>query len=263
MFFQKSYTFAYIIILYIYELYTIFSEQMNIPKILFILFFFGCNSNQNIEEVQDEKSQNEQMKTFDSSIIYTDSSKYFIEEQNKDWQNRFNLKHDITIDSIWYKPVKYYFDDQNCDTVAKDFYWGKYRPTDEEKTAKLLAKVTTNNNKLRPLYRWVLNKTIYIQDGALAEYTGEPARRYAEKYPKEFFEYMDIDTTGEKYNEWSGSIMYSGFYNEDNWRRPDLIRQTLIKTMTQNCKGCNDDIKKRISKLAFDCFPNVDSTEKR
>ena len=75
----------------------------------------------------------------------------------------------------------------------------------------MLSLVTTNDNNLRPFYRWCLNKTIQIEDGALAEYTGIPARQYAEKFPKEFFEYMDYDTTKEKYGDWVGSISYSGY----------------------------------------------------
>lgn len=122
----------------------------------------------------------------------------FVENKIDDWQEGFELTHNIDKDSIWNKPVRFYLENKDCNQTAKDFYFGKYRPYDEPKTADLLSLVNTEDKYLRPFYRWILNKTILIQDGALGEYTGVPARRYAEIYPKEFFEYMDYDKSGEK-----------------------------------------------------------------
>ena len=85
-----------------------------------------------------------------------------------------------------------------------------------------------------------------------------PARKYAEKFPNEFFEYMDFDTSGEKYIDWYNSILYSGFYKGDDYKKPKVIRQNLIKTMKSNCKNCNDSINIRIEKFALDCFPDFE-----
>lgn len=159
-----------------------------------------------------------------------------------DWQEGFELTHNIDKDSIWNKPVRFYLENKQCNQTAKDFYFGKYRPTDDPKTAELLSLVTTDNNDLRPFYRWILNKTILIQDGALAEYTGVPARKYAEKFPKEFFEYMDYDKSGEKYLDWTNAILYSGFYDLDDYKNSKKIRDNLIKTMNSNCKDCEKKI---------------------
>lgn len=174
---------------------------------------------------------------------------------NNNWQQGFDLTHDPEVDSIWGKPVKYYIDNPNCSPIAIDFYQGQFRPTDNNTTAALLTLVTTDDNQLRPFYRWCLNKTIQIQDGALGEYTGVPARQYAEKYPKEFFEYMDIDTTKGKYNDWVGSISYSGFYDKDDYKKPQDIRKRMTQTMKANCINCSEKLKKRIDKFAADCFP--------
>jgi len=177
-------------------------------------------------------------------------------KNQNNWQEGFGLTHNIDKDSIWNKPVRFYVENKNCNQTAKDFYFGKYRPIDEPKTAELLMLVTTENSELRPFYGWILNKTILIQDGALGEYTGVPARKYAEKYPKEFFEYMDYDKTGKKYSDWYNSILYSGFYDYDDWKDSKKVRTQLIKTMTQNCKECDDNYKNRIKKFADDCFPD-------
>lgn len=174
---------------------------------------------------------------------------------NTDWQKSFKLTHNPDIDSVWFKPVSYYLNDEECSGLAYDFYFGALRPSDNGTTDELLKLATTNNNKLRPFYRWCLNLTIIIQDGALGEHTGVPARKYAEKYPKEFIEYMDKDKSGNRYQDWCGSIEYSGYYREENWDC-NLARKNLIKTMLNNCISCDDILKDRIKKFAYDCFPD-------
>lgn len=180
-----------------------------------------------------------------------------VQQNAADWQKGFGLTHDIDQDSIWNKPVRFYFENKECDQTAKDFYYGKYRPTDEPRTAELLSLITTDNDDLRPFYRWILDKTIVIQDGALGEYTGVPARRYAEKFPNEFFEYMDANPSGEKYAFWTNSILYSGFYDSDNDENSQKMREDLTNTMISNCESCDDTIKERIKKFAKDCFPDI------
>jgi hypothetical protein len=143
---------------------------------------------------------------------------------------------------------------QTKSVLALAFYYGRLKPSDDEVTDRLLELAATDNQKLRPFYRWCLNKTIVIQDGALGEHTGVPARKYAEKFPKEFFEYMDYDTTGEKYTDWVNSILYSGFYDKDDYKKPQDIRNRMSKTMKRNCNNCSDQFKKRIDKFAADCF---------
>lgn len=174
---------------------------------------------------------------------------------NTDWQENFGLTHDIDKDSIWNKPVRFYVDNPNCDKTAIAFYFGKFRPGDNKETSRLLELVVSDDINLSPFYRWVLDRTILVQDGALGEYTGVPARKYAEKFPNEFFEYMDIDPSGEKYSNWYNSILYSGSYEEDDYK-PEIIRQNLARTMKSNCKNCNENMKKRIDKFALDCFPD-------
>jgi len=144
---------------------------------------------------------------------------------------------------------------KKCDSTALKFYLGCYRPKDEAETARLLNLITTENDSLRPFYRWIVNKTILIQDGALAEYTGVPARKYAEKFPKEFFEYMNSDQSGKKYFDWCNSISYSGFYDFENYRDTKKIKDDIIKTMMNNCTDCNENYEDKINKFANDCFP--------
>lgn len=214
--------------------------------ILFILILLSCNETQ-------EKKRNE--KTFcRKDSIFIHDTVYINNESYGEWQRDSNLTHDPDKDSIWGKPVRYYIEDQNCNVNAIDFYNGSLRPTDNYTTTELLKLAYTDNNKLRPFYRWCLNKTIQIQDGALGEYTGEPARRYAEKFPKEFFEYMDFDTSESKYQEWVSSIEYSGFYEKEDFTNPKKISLEFANKMKLNCKNCNEELLKRIDKFAKECF---------
>lgn len=213
--------------------------------ILCLFFLTACNDRQ----VDDTSSKK---KLRPDTIIKHDT--IYLNNQNN-WQQGFGLTHDPEIDSVWGKPVKFYIDNPKCSQTAVDFYLGEFRPIDNNTTAALLKLVTTDDTNLRPFYRWCLNKTIQIQDGALAEYTGVPARQYAEKFPKEFFEYMDYDTSGDKYLDWVNSILYSGFYPNDDYKKPKEIRDRMSTTMKKNFNNCSDTLKKRIDKFAADCFP--------
>ncbi len=174
----------------------------------------------------------------------------------RDWQESFGLIHDPQKDSIWFKPVQYYVTQKECSQLAIDFYYGRLRPADDSLTDELLKLTTTDNKKLRPFYRWCLNKTIQVQDGALAEHTGIPARKYAEKYPKEFFEYMDIDTSEQKIMRWTNAISYSGIYFKEDYKNPDKLKKSMMNVMNRNCTGCPPELTNRIEKFVNSCFNN-------
>lgn len=189
------------------------------------------------------------------SASYTDTIRIhdtlFIPRNEYNWQEGFGLSHEPDMDSVWNKPVRYYIEDENCSGLAFDFYYGFLKPSDNGTTTELLKLAVTNNKKLRPFYRWCLNKTLVISDGALGELTGIPAREYAEKYPDEFFEYLDSTEDGTKYKMWTEAIAYSGNYdyhagNEVNRKRLENIMISNLKTKTQK----NTE---RIRKFAKDC----------
>jgi len=216
-------------------------------SIIIVTMVVSCNSG-----VVDKSASANTIKV-DTFIIH--DTIYIGEDHNPDWQSGFNLTHEPDKDSIWGKPVSYYLNDKECVSIAFEFYHGYFRPSDNGATDELLKYAATDNNKLRPFYRWCLNMTIQISDGALGEHVGVPARQYAEKFPMEFFQYMDYDSTGEKYKEWISAISYSGFYDGDDPEKPKEIRDRLIAKMKKNCNNCGDQIRKRIDKFAKDCFP--------
>jgi hypothetical protein len=173
-------------------------------------------------------------------------------DQRYDWQQGFELTHDPEVDSVWFKPVKFYIDDPDCSGLAIDFYYGAFRPSDDRVTDELLKLATTNNARLRPFYRWCLTKTLQLADGGLAESVGEPAWHYIEKFPKEFFEYAAEDTSNARYHLWIDAINYS--CTEADSKKNREMMNSAIKAMKKNCTGCSPHINKKIEQLAKDCF---------
>lgn len=179
----------------------------------------------------------------------------------QDWQIGFGLSHDAQLDTIWGKAVDFYISDPECDALAFDFYYGSFKPADNASTAELLELSLTKNEKLRPFYRWCLDKTIEVADGALAEYPGEPARKYAEKYPAEFFEFIDANKNGNTYYNWVEIIKYSGLY-EYKYDKETAYEQ-IKSRMKSNCKQCGSKMLERIDEFAkaVTVTDEIDDTE--
>jgi hypothetical protein len=177
----------------------------------------------------------------------------YLPRDNYDWQEDFGITHEPDKDSIWNKPVNYYINDKDCSGLALDFYYGKLRPSDDGSTTELLKLAVTDNKKLRPFYRWCLNKTLIVSDGALGELTGVPARQYAEKFPDEFFEYLDSTDDGSKYKMWTEAIAYSGFYDYNDYDNNKVNQKKLEKKMLGNLKWRTSKNILRVKKFAKDC----------
>jgi hypothetical protein len=204
-----------------------------------IIFFIIANSSCTTNNEKESFAK-------DNKTIIHDT--IYINNNNKsDWQDGFGLSHDPNVDSIWHKPVSYYINDEECSKIGYEFYYGYFRPTDNGATHELLKLVTTDNDKLRPFYRWCLNKTISVADGALWELLGTPSRSYAEKFPEEFFSYMDSDSTKEKYKMWVDAISYSGLEEygakNSNSLNKKHIEERMIKNLTVKSENNTTRIK--------------------
>ncbi len=191
--------------------------------------------------------------SFIQDTIFIHDTLQIVQTQTDDWQIGFGLTHTPNIDSVWGKPVSYYINDKACNSLSIDFYYGYMRPSDNGATIELLKLACTDNNKLRPFYRWCLNKTLLISDGALAELVGVPARQYAEKFPDEFFEYMDNKKDNNQYEIWTEEIQYSGFFDYPEFDDIEKLKKEHIKRMSLNLKNKTDANLNRIKKFAEDC----------
>jgi hypothetical protein len=171
------------------------------------------------------------------------------------WIDRYGITRDPNKDSIAGKPVTDYLAAPQVDQIAKDFYTGKYRPTDNDSTTHLLGLINTKNKQLRPFYRWCLDETINIADGAVGEYPGEPAMEYALAYPAEFFTYMDKDTSGKRYKNWVDIISYSGLSDyTDNYNTTDFekVKKRITANLSVNCSPCSAVLRGKIENFSND-----------
>jgi hypothetical protein len=151
------------------------------------------------------------------------------------WVDKLNGNKYYKPDSFNYRPASFYLSNPKVSPIAKALYNEQFRPEDNDSTTQLLALITTDNNEIRPFYRWCLDLTIQISDGALAEYPGEPALKYAIKFPREFMDYMNSDTSLARYGRWTEIITYSGLPNQDSTYNYNYI----VRKMSVNCKDCS------------------------
>lgn len=199
--------------------------------LLTVWLFLSCGSQ------REEHDNSEKQSTADSTPIVNPS-------------NNPSQKQYLLPDTIGGKPVTFYLYDTNIAPIAKALYLGQFIPTDNDSTTQLLSYAITNDSIVRPFYRWCLDFTIQISDGALAEYPGAPALQYATRFPNEFFAYMDKDKSAQRYKQWTEIIAYSGLYNYKD--TPDEIRKQVATEMLGNCHPCSDSTKKRIDKFITD-----------
>lgn len=214
-----------------------------------LLLFIGCGPS--------KQRPNSQAISSGKDTVVIHDTVYINSHNNGDWQKGFGLTHDPDKDSIWGKPVSYYLKDKECNAITFDFYYGYFRPSDDGATTELLKLACTDNNKLRPFYRWCLNKTLIVSDGALGELVGVPARQYAEKFPDEFFEYMDYEKSGERYEMWVDAIQYSGFFDYPEYDNDGDLVNALYLRMSKNLKDKTEANLKRVKKFATDCNPSA------
>ncbi|MGN6166507.1 MAG: hypothetical protein ACTHOF_18395 [Flavisolibacter sp.] len=209
-------------------------------QFLFAIIFFltACNN----------QTQSQQKASVDT--LQTVAQTHDTDIAQNIWVDKFNGQPYPLPDSMGGKPAFFYLDNPNVASIAKALYTGQFRPTDNDSTTQLLSYVTTNDSSIRPFYRWCLDFTIQISDGALAEYPGEPALKYATKFPKEFFAYMDKEKSGQRYKQWTEIIAYSGLDNYED--KPDKIQKQITTKIFANCQTCNDSVRQRIAKFAKD-----------
>ena len=65
----------------------------------------------------------------------------------------------------------------------KRFYEGKFKPTDDNKTVKLLAELVASNDTILPLSFYLFNKICISSDGALSEMFDEHCTNFLAKHP--------------------------------------------------------------------------------
>lgn len=171
---------------------------------------------------------------------------------NNDIKEDTTIKKYSTNDTIQKMNFEFYLHEKNISELAKNYYTGKFKPTDNPETDKLLNLSLTTDTTLRPFYFWCLNDIISNADGALMEYVGEPARRYIEEFPVEFLYY--IDNRRINVADWQTAINYSGYYGNEQSENAKAVLKNFTTAILKKCTHCNDFQIKRLMQFAQDCF---------
>ena len=212
-------------------------------RFLSLLAMFFCMA------CEDNKQAVEQASVDTKNLTLTDT----VNGTKNIWIDPLNGNIYPLPDSIAGEPVSFYLGNPKIISLAKDFYTGNFRPTDDDSTTRLLSQVVTDDSTIRPFYRWCLDFTISISDGALGEYPGSPSLKYAIKFPNEFFGFMDEDKSGERYKRWTEIIAYSGLID----RQTSEIEKQISNQMLENCHSCGIIAKKRILTFAKDIINEI------
>ncbi len=163
-------------------------------------------------------------------------------------------KYSINKDSINGKPIEVYLENKNCSVIAKNYYYNKFIPSDNDSTIELLNLSLSEDTLLRPFYFWCLNKIIGEADGALMEYVGVPARRYIEKYPAEFLKNIHNNNNQGNKSNWLSAVNYSGYYEDEIADNKKEIAKKFISTIKKNCPNCSKSNIVELTKFANECF---------
>jgi hypothetical protein len=80
---------------------------------------------------------------------------------------------------------------ENCKSdPMKKFYEGKFVPTDDDKTWKLLSEIVSSSDTILPLSFYLFNKISTKSDGALAEMVEEFCAEFLAKHPQYILTYF-------------------------------------------------------------------------
>ncbi|MCA6438516.1 MAG: hypothetical protein ACRCSM_06390 [Sediminibacterium sp.] len=107
---------------------------------------------------------------------------------------------------------------------AKDFYLGKFKATDDQKTLSILDSLRTKNFKTRPFYLYLTARLSKKTDGALAEAIGESLKSFLERNSNDFIAFLK-----------SGELQDSKSVT-DSWAQ--LIAGEFMLTCEGNSKKC-------------------------
>jgi len=86
--------------------------------------------------------------------------------------------------------IKSYLDNKQVSKTAWDFYYGKFKATDDNKTFSILDSLDTKNNLTRPFYIYLVSKILDKADGALSEYLGISCKEFIESHPDFLIDFL-------------------------------------------------------------------------
>ena len=83
-----------------------------------------------------------------------------------------------------------YLTNKQISKSAKDYYFGKFRPSDDRRTFSIIDSLKTKNDSTRPFYLLLVSKMLLKSDGALAEELGIECKSLMESHPNNLIDFL-------------------------------------------------------------------------
>jgi hypothetical protein len=128
------------------------------------------------------------------------------------------------------KSIEFYINHKRIDRAAKEYYEGKWKVADNDRTFAMLDSVMTRNAETRPFYFYLLNKVMKTADGALAEYVGVVCVRYFRQYPCELISREPDAVYEVDRKQWVNFIAFELYL-------PESFRKYVGELKTSACQG--------------------------
>ena len=138
-----------------------------------------------------------------------------------------------------------YLDLPGISNNAKDYYLGKFKPSDNQRTLSILDSIRTKNNLTRPFYLLLLSQLGKNADGSLSEAIGNSLKLFLESNPDNFFAFLnsrDLKTGKAIKNNWANLV--AGEFMiicEDSPKR--CIEKSLVNTIEKTNVDYRNDLK--------------------
>ena len=120
--------------------------------------------------------------------------------------------------------ISFYLSNKQISKTAIDYYNGKFRATDDDKTLSILDSLKTKNELTRPFYIYLTSRMINQSDGALSEALGEACSELLEYHPDFAIDFL-----------FSGSKMVQKRFISD-WAK--IIAGDFMITCEEKVKQC-------------------------
>jgi hypothetical protein len=83
-----------------------------------------------------------------------------------------------------------YLEDPFISKAAKDYFSGKFKARDDDKTLSIIDSIRTKNTVARPFYLFLVSKMAIRSDASLSEEIGVHLKWFVEQKPDQFIEFL-------------------------------------------------------------------------
>jgi len=141
--------------------------------------------------------------------------------------------------------TQYYLYNNLISKNAKDFYRGKFSPSDNTRTISIMDSLNTKNNVTRPFYILLVSKMLKKSDGALSESLGVNCRAFLESHPDFLLDFLyskKLVTNKYYFDKWAKQIAMEFSLDCEEKKLQcinDSKRQTATKTKSTNQSRLN------------------------